>query len=53
MPTLDLRAGAAILIAALIAKGTSEIEHAETIDRGYEQIDKRLKELGASIRRED
>ena len=53
MPTLDLRAGAAIMIAALIAKGTSEIEHAETIDRGYEQIDKRLNGLGANIRRED
>jgi UDP-N-acetylglucosamine 1-carboxyvinyltransferase len=53
LPSLDLRAGAAIVLAALIAKGTSEIEHAELIDRGYEGFDKRLHELGANIRRVD
>lgn len=52
LPTLDLRAGAAIVIAALISKGTSEIEHAELIDRGYESFDNRLKLLGANIKRE-
>ncbi|MFA6423655.1 MAG: UDP-N-acetylglucosamine 1-carboxyvinyltransferase [Patescibacteria group bacterium] len=53
LPTIDLRAGAAVLIAAFIAKGTSEIEHAELIDRGYEKLDKRLDEIGARIRRVD
>ena len=47
----DLRAGMAHLIAALIADGESTIEGVEEIDRGYENIDERLKELGAEIKR--
>lgn len=47
----DIRAGMALLIAALCAKGTSEIGNIRQIDRGYEQIDTRLRELGASIER--
>jgi UDP-N-acetylglucosamine 1-carboxyvinyltransferase len=52
MSTPDIRAGVALLIAALSAEGTSTIENIEQIDRGYEQIDLRLNRLGASIRRE-
>lgn len=51
MPTPDIRAGIALVMAALVAQGTSEIEHIELIDRGYERIDERLRDLGASIRR--
>lgn len=47
----DLRAGAVQIIAALIAKGTSRVGGAEEIDRGYEDIDGRLRKLGADIRR--
>lgn len=47
----DLRSGIAHLIAALIAEGESTIEGIEEIDRGYERIDERLKNLGADIRR--
>ncbi len=47
----DLRAGMAHLIATLIAEGKSEIEGIEEIDRGYEDIDTRLKKLGANIER--
>ena len=49
--SLDLRAGATLVIAALIAKGVSVLGGAEQIDRGYEKIDLRLRELGADIRR--
>ena len=49
----DLRAGAALVLAALAAEGTSIIEHAELIDRGYEQFDQRLTSIGASIIREE
>jgi len=49
--SLDLRAGATLIIAALIAQGQSVIEEAEIIDRGYEAIDARLRALGADIRR--
>lgn len=45
----DLRAGAALVLAALIAEGTSIIEHAELIDRGYEDLSGRLGGLGANI----
>ncbi|MBU6389184.1 UDP-N-acetylglucosamine 1-carboxyvinyltransferase [Patescibacteria group bacterium] len=48
----DLRAGAALVLAALTAEGTSTIEHAELIDRGYAAIDERLRSLGAQITRE-
>jgi UDP-N-acetylglucosamine 1-carboxyvinyltransferase len=47
----DIRAGMAILIAALAAEGTSEIGNIRQIDRGYEQIDERLRALGARIER--
>jgi UDP-N-acetylglucosamine 1-carboxyvinyltransferase len=52
MSSPDIRAGVALLIAALSAEGTSTIDNIEQIDRGYEQIDIRLNKLGASIRRE-
>jgi UDP-N-acetylglucosamine 1-carboxyvinyltransferase len=49
--SLDLRAGATLIIASLIAEGTTTINQAEIIDRGYEKIDDRLKKLGADIAR--
>lgn len=49
--TPDIRAGASILIAALVAKGQSIIYNAEIIDRGYERFDERLNTLGAHIQR--
>ncbi|MEN7550674.1 UDP-N-acetylglucosamine 1-carboxyvinyltransferase [Rapidithrix thailandica] len=51
MTSPDIRAGVALLIAALSAKGTSTIYNAEQIDRGYQYIDKRLQALGANISR--
>jgi UDP-N-acetylglucosamine 1-carboxyvinyltransferase len=48
----DIRAGMALLIAALGAEGTSEIHNIRQIERGYERIDERLRGLGAVIRRE-
>jgi UDP-N-acetylglucosamine 1-carboxyvinyltransferase len=53
MSSPDIRAGVALLIAALSAQGTSTIHNIEQIDRGYEQIDTRLKNLGAKIERMD
>ena len=47
----DIRAGVSLLIAALSAKGTSTIYNIEQIDRGYENIDVRLKQIGAKIKR--
>jgi len=47
----DLRSGIAHLIAALIAESSSEVEGVEEIDRGYKQIDERLRQLGADIQR--
>ncbi len=47
----DIRAGMALLIAALCAEGTSEIGNIRQIDRGYERIDERLRGLGARIER--
>ena len=47
----DIRAGMALLIAALGAKGTTEIQNIDQIDRGYENIDQRLNDLGAKIKR--
>lgn len=47
--SLDLRAGATLVIAGLIAQGTTRIGNAEQIDRGYEDFDGRLKKLGAVI----
>ena len=49
----DIRAGIAMLLAALSAKGTSVIENIEQIDRGYQDIDTRLNALGAKIIRKD
>lgn len=49
--SLDLRAGATLLIAGLLASGTTEIKHAENIDRGYEKIETRLQKIGAKIKR--
>ena len=47
----DIRAGVSLLIAALSASGKSTIHNIEQIDRGYENIDGRLKKLGAKIKR--
>lgn len=47
----DLRAGAALVLAALVAEGESTIEHVEIIDRGYAHLAERLNALGASITR--
>jgi UDP-N-acetylglucosamine 1-carboxyvinyltransferase len=47
----DIRAGMALVIAALVADGKSVIHNAQQIDRGYERIDERLRALGASIER--
>ncbi|MCT4630787.1 UDP-N-acetylglucosamine 1-carboxyvinyltransferase [Winogradskyella sp.] len=51
MTSPDIRAGISLLIAALSAKGTSIIHNIEQIDRGYENIDKRLRAIGAKIER--
>jgi UDP-N-acetylglucosamine 1-carboxyvinyltransferase len=51
MSSPDIRAGMAMLLAALCAKGTSTIGNVREIDRGYERIDDRLRALGASIER--
>jgi UDP-N-acetylglucosamine 1-carboxyvinyltransferase len=51
MSSPDIRAGVALLIAAMSAEGSSVINNIEQIDRGYESIDARLNMLGASIRR--
>ena len=53
MVSPDIRAGVALLIAALSAKGESTIENIEQIDRGYQNIDERLRALGADIKRID
>jgi len=50
--TTDLRAGAALLVAGLMARGVTEIYEPEYIDRGYEHIEQKLCALGADIRRE-
>jgi UDP-N-acetylglucosamine 1-carboxyvinyltransferase len=51
MESPDIRAGMAMLIAALCAEGVTEIGNVRQIDRGYERIDERLRELGAQIER--
>jgi len=51
MSSPDIRAGVALLIAALSAEGKSSIQNIEQIDRGYQNIDERLKNLGADIKR--
>lgn len=49
--SFDLRAGASLIIAALIADGTTQISNAYQVDRGYERIEERLQTLGARIER--
>ena len=49
MTSPDIRAGISLLIAALSAKGTSIINNIEQIDRGYENIEARLKSIGAKM----
>lgn len=51
MTSPDIRAGVSLLIAAMSAKGTSTIHNIEQIDRGYENIDERLRAIGAKIKR--
>jgi UDP-N-acetylglucosamine 1-carboxyvinyltransferase len=51
MTSPDIRAGVSLLIAALSASGRSTIYNIEQIERGYQDIDTRLKALGADIRR--
>lgn len=51
MTTLDIRAGAAIVLAALVARGSSTIYGVEKLDRGYEKFTERLQILGADIKR--
>jgi UDP-N-acetylglucosamine 1-carboxyvinyltransferase len=49
----DIRAGMAMLLAALAAEGSSTIHNVGQIERGYERIDERLRALGADIQRAD
>jgi len=51
MSSPDIRAGIALLIAALSAEGTSVIHNIDQIDRGYQDIENRLNALGANIKR--
>jgi UDP-N-acetylglucosamine 1-carboxyvinyltransferase len=51
MSSPDIRAGVALLIAALSAQGKSIIQNIEQIDRGYQNIDERLRNVGAEIKR--
>lgn len=48
----DLRAGASLVLAGMAAEGTTEIAGAAHIDRGYENLEVKLRRLGADIRRE-
>jgi UDP-N-acetylglucosamine 1-carboxyvinyltransferase len=52
MASPDIRAGMALLMAALCAKGESVIHNAQSIDRGYEKVEEKLRALGADIVRE-
>jgi UDP-N-acetylglucosamine 1-carboxyvinyltransferase len=49
--SFDLRAGATLIIAALLAQGESRLDQIEIIDRGYEKIEEKFKKLGANIKR--
>lgn len=51
--TMDLRGGAALVLAGLCAEGTTIVDQAHIIDRGYQALDSELRMLGADIRRED
>jgi UDP-N-acetylglucosamine 1-carboxyvinyltransferase len=48
---LDVRAGAALILAGLVARGRTEITDVYHVDRGYERIDEKLRSLGAAIER--
>ncbi len=48
----DIRGGAALILAALLAEGTTKIDNIEQIERGYEKIDQKLRDLGVSIEKE-
>ena len=50
---MDLRAGAALVVAALAAEGKTTVDHAQIIDRGYENIETVLNGMGAKIKREE
>ena len=52
MEATDLRAGAALVLAGLVCEGCVTIKHSERIDRGYEEIDKKIHLLGGRIRKE-
>jgi UDP-N-acetylglucosamine 1-carboxyvinyltransferase len=47
----DLRASASLILAGLVAKGRTEVNRVYHLDRGYEAIEKKFSELGASIKR--
>ncbi|KKP57713.1 MAG: UDP-N-acetylglucosamine 1-carboxyvinyltransferase, partial [Microgenomates group bacterium GW2011_GWD1_33_9] len=49
----DIRAGISVILAAMIAEGTSIIENVEVVDRGYQDIENRLRNLGASITKQE
>jgi UDP-N-acetylglucosamine 1-carboxyvinyltransferase len=51
LKTVDIRGGAALIIAGLIAKGETVIQNTYQIDRGYERIEERLQGIGADIQR--
>jgi UDP-N-acetylglucosamine 1-carboxyvinyltransferase len=51
--SFDIRAGATILLAGMVAEGQTVIDRIEHIDRGYERIDERLRAIGADIIRHD
>jgi UDP-N-acetylglucosamine 1-carboxyvinyltransferase len=51
MTSPDIRAGVSLLLASLAADGESTIHNVEQIDRGYQNIDKRLNAIGANIQR--
>jgi UDP-N-acetylglucosamine 1-carboxyvinyltransferase len=53
IPSPDIRAGGALVLAALVAEGESIVEHAEVIDRGFENLEDKLSALGAQIKREE
>ena len=53
LKAMDLRGGAALVIAALQAKGISEISNIEYILRGYDKLDEKLRKLGAEIKVEE
>jgi len=51
IPSLDIRSGATLIMAGLVASGNTVISQAEIIDRGYENLDGRLRDIGADITR--